>query len=363
MSEPVTPTDPGHPSAETNVLRFRGVRAQRSKGVQLALDIELGPGVHVFLGDEADGPPLAIELACGLLPPRRGEVTMNGTSPYRTPKLRAQIGSLLAVESLPKATTTAQSVQRILDCHRSPLAPAACLDSVGLGSLLSRHPAELSAKEQRGVATAVALSLPNPRLLALQSPLQGNSLDPSLVAEALRARAAVCPVLVATTEPMDSALLGGTGYLFSGGVWTRTFSPHRPEGAPYDGPLTKSGFLSGTDSVLVYTPDSAALVAHLSPLAVQHGWSLHCDTRGISLSGGPLVELCRAVLGAQVATGAAVQAVDCGAPSLQSLKVSIEGYAQGVQAAAYQQSYYANSYYLANAAPQAWGPPSGPQQP
>jgi ABC-type multidrug transport system ATPase subunit len=218
-------------------------------------DLELGPGMHVVLGQPSDGSDVLVELAAGSCRPRSGQVRLDGANPACSPALRRRIGSLLAREDLPPGKCVADSLG-LLARARGGLTAAHALELVGLGHWTTRLTTTLSVAETRSVMLALALSTSDPLALVLFEPLADlPGISVELVLERLHQAAAsgTC-VLGVTSSPRDAATLGGRLWLLGpGGIVPSAATP--------------AGLVPGSNPEwLVRTPEARELAARLLEL-------------------------------------------------------------------------------------------------
>lgn len=147
-------------------LELRGLSGRRLR----RLDLSLSAGVHALVGGPDEEAAEVVALCAGIVRPKRGTVRLDGAQPFLSPETRGRIGALLRVEEPLEGGSVEASVARALHLHRSVTAPRDALTSFGLESLLGRSPADLSPREVRSVALALALSLQAPLLLVLHEP-------------------------------------------------------------------------------------------------------------------------------------------------------------------------------------------------
>ena len=126
----------------------------------------LGAGRHVLLGSERDGTNSVVLLAAGIVRPSAGRILLAGQAPSRT-RARGVDRRLCAEEHLPTARHVAGAVQLAQQARNDTRSPLSVLDAAGLAHLAARRTRDLSARETRAVALALALSHPKPALLAL----------------------------------------------------------------------------------------------------------------------------------------------------------------------------------------------------
>jgi ABC-type multidrug transport system ATPase subunit len=215
---------------------------------------DLGPGLHVVLGDEnADGARL-IELAAGLAKPRHGRVEIDHQQPYYSPELRAKIGCLLPDPNLPAAKTVAALVAGVLKLKAALADPQAFLADWQLGSIASRSTLSLRDDESRSLALALALATPNPTLLCCYQPFD-TLLPRERVRERLQSAADKGAIVLVTTNRVElNVLLPANVLLLSHG---RLLRATRAE-------VASDLMLEGAPTVLVVSSDTRALASVLT---------------------------------------------------------------------------------------------------
>ena len=179
------------------------------------------PGTHVVLGSERDGTHSLVALASGAAVSRVGQVLLNGVAPFSNAAARRSIGSLHASESLPPARTVNDAVALALRARADARSVTSVLGAAGLARLAARRSSELSPRETRAVALALALSHPKPSLLALHEPLSLVDLvREAFILEALSEFAEHGVIVLATASRVaEVASLGGTAHALERGIW------------------------------------------------------------------------------------------------------------------------------------------------
>jgi ABC-2 type transport system ATP-binding protein len=200
------------------LVTLRGVHARdasgsfrRARGGLHGLTLDLGPGVFAFVGAPEDGTIALAETIAGVRAPLRGQIAVGGQAPARAPSVRARIGALLPEPALPEARSVGAAVTIARRARGETSArPEELLEPLGLGHLAPRDPLSLGFAEARAVELALALSTPNPLLVALHEPLADVAINLlGLVRERIRdlALAGAC-VVVTTSSPADARALG-----------------------------------------------------------------------------------------------------------------------------------------------------------
>jgi ABC-2 type transport system ATP-binding protein len=208
-------------------------------------------GSHVVLGTERDGTDTLMRLCAGFVPPSAGRVTVDDRAPFSHADLRRSTGSLFAEEHLPPARDVARSLHLALCARHDARSAATVLDAAGLAQLATRRVAALAPRETRALALLLALSHPNPTLLALFEPLTlVGILSEAFILQALtRQAAAGAVVLTSASRLEDAARLGGATSALERGIWLDSAAA-RP-------PLSQV-------TLRVHTPEPRRLAARLS---------------------------------------------------------------------------------------------------
>lgn len=198
-------------------LRFQ----ELTHGELARLSLTFNSGSHVVLGTEADGTNTLLMLAAGLLAPARGLVTLDGSAPRSHAATRRQIAGVCARETLPPGRDVQSALTLALAARSETRSGLSVLDAAGLASFALRRLSDLTAQEARAVALALALSHPEPRLLALHEPLGlvGLVSEEFLLGALRRFAAAGAIVLCSATGVDDAARLGGSIGLLDRGFW------------------------------------------------------------------------------------------------------------------------------------------------
>jgi ABC-type multidrug transport system ATPase subunit len=181
----------------------------------------LDPGRHVLMGSERDGTNSVVLLAAGIVQPAAGRVLLAGRVPFSSAGTRRTIGALCAEERLPTARHAAGAVQLALHARGDTRSALSVLDAAGLAHLAKRRMSDLSARETRALALALALSHPKPALLALHEPLALVGIVPErFLLDALVQSSANGAIVLATASRVeDAARLGGEVHALERGIW------------------------------------------------------------------------------------------------------------------------------------------------
>jgi ABC-type multidrug transport system ATPase subunit len=315
--------------------------------------VTLGPGLHVVLGTELDGTREIVALVAGLSAPRRGSVRISEKDPRSAPALRRRTGSLLAEESLPPRATVSGALALALRARNDAKKPAQVLEESGLSPWSERRADSLSAAERRRLALALALSLPEPTLLALYEPLAAAGSERERVAELLaeRATSGTC-VLAVTASPRDASDLGGSVLLLERGRFVR-----RPEQ-----PLALHLAPGTVPEIRVRSSEARGLAAELAKDAAVTRLIRTEESRSELLVGGPDAELVAlAIARASQRAGAPVLALQSVLPALEVVRAASDGLTraayEAAQRAAYEAAMRVNPY------PALVPPPPAPQAP
>ncbi|MEO7033037.1 MAG: hypothetical protein ABI548_04290 [Polyangiaceae bacterium] len=242
-----------------NALSFEGVSHAELVSVSTAFT----PGTHVVLGSERDGTHTLVQLAAGVAPPSAGHVQLNGVAPFTSAATRRAVGSLCANEALPHARTVSAALALALRARADARSVTSVLGAAGLTRLAARRTSELTARETRAIALALALSHPKPHLLALHEPLSLVDLvREEFILEALSAAADSGVIVLASASGLeDASRLGGEAHALDRGIWLDSAHARLPA-------------LRAT--LRVQTPDPRRLAARLSEVP---------DIQGVSWAG------------------------------------------------------------------------------
>ena len=188
------------------------------------------PGTHVVLGNEHDGTHTLVSLAAGMARPGVGRVQMSGIAPFSNAQLRRSIAALCAVEALPPARTVGEALALALRARGDARSVMSVLGAATLTRFAARRCAELSARETRAVALALALSHPKPSLLALHEPLSLAPLLPEqLILDALHDAAENGVIVLATASRLEDATrIGGAASALERGIWLASAAARTP---------------------------------------------------------------------------------------------------------------------------------------
>ncbi len=190
----------------------------------------LESGSHVLLGSERDGTSSVVLLAAGMVQPAAGRVLLAGRVPFSSADTRRTIGALCAEERLPTTRHAAGAVQLALHARGDTRSALSVLDAAGLAHLAKRRTSDLSARETRAVALALALSHPKPALLALYEPLAliGTVQERFLLDALARFATSGAIVLATASRVEDAARLGGEVHALERGLWLDSADSRTP---------------------------------------------------------------------------------------------------------------------------------------
>jgi ABC-2 type transport system ATP-binding protein len=292
------------------------------------VSVELGPGAHVLLGAPEDGTLAAIALASGSAAPRAGRVLVGGADPRRSPETRRRIGSLLETEELPPGARVSDAVRMALAFHGSATEPTAALAAMGLAAWAARRTRELSPRERRSVALAIAVAVEKPLLLALAEPFADvPGVDRRAVRDRLVKLAAESAVVCATASVRDALELGGTTLVLHRGRVVRTLA------------AATATDLAPRHSVelVLSTDDARALAAALAevPSVSSAYWNDRDAPGQLTVRGEDLERLALGVVRAARDAGIHIHALGPALPSVQEVRAA----SVGVARAAYEEAY------------------------
>ena len=215
------------------------------------LSAAFADGTHVVLGAQRDGTGALPLLAAGIAQPRVGRVTLDDKEPFAHADVRRRVAALCAEERLPLGRTVSSSLGMALRARGDARSVASVLDAAALAHFATRRTAGLSGREARALALALALTHPEPALLALFEPLALlDIVSEDLILQALaRAASAGAVVLCTANRLEDAARLGGSLSTLERGLW---FDP-RASQLPLSSVMLR-----------VLTPEPQRLAARLS---------------------------------------------------------------------------------------------------
>jgi ABC-type Fe3+/spermidine/putrescine transport system ATPase subunit len=169
-------------------LALRGVECRYGDFTAVrSLDLDIAPGEFVsLLGPSGCGKTTTLRMIAGFVRPTAGAISMDGTvissATGVLPPERRGMSMIFQSYAIWPNMTVAENVAFGLKLRRQDRAAVAAavramLDTVRLGPLADRYPAELSGGQQQRVALARAMVI-QPRVLLLDEPL--SNLDANL---------------------------------------------------------------------------------------------------------------------------------------------------------------------------------------
>ena len=190
----------------------------------------LDSGSHVLLGSERDGTSSVVLLAAGIVKPAAGRVLLAGRVPFSSASARRTIAALCAEERLPTARHAAGAVQLALQARGDTRSALSVLDAAGLAHWAMRRTSDVSARETRALALALALSHPKPALLALYEPLAlVGMVQERFLLDALAQLSKNGAIVLATAGRVEDALrLGGEVHALERGIWLDSAESRTP---------------------------------------------------------------------------------------------------------------------------------------
>ena len=297
---------------------------QRVRSPQLVeLSGNFGRGIHVVLGAASEGTAELIGLAAGTRLPRRGSLTLSGTSPGTSPGLRSRIASLLGNE----AASGPRDVRGFcLELGRlKGFDVASSLRRYCPGLPLDRSLGSLSLAEHRQLALAAALGQPDPVLVALHDPL-GCVREPTLAAvlERIAELGRQTIVLITTARVADARRLGGNLYVLERGVLARS---------PVDAwPVAITPGLSADLWIDCDAPRQLLAELLASP-EVQRAWfESSPEGHRLRVGGANIERVCEVIARASVSVHAGIRALGVATPDL----TWVHGASAGMASAAYK---------------------------
>ncbi len=190
-------------------------------------------------------------LAAGLAKPNSGRILLAGQAPFSSASARRTIGSLCSQEQLPSARHAAGALQLALRARGEARSASSVLDAAGLAHLARRRLTDLSERETRALALALALSHPKPTLLTLHEPLAlVGIVQERFILDTLAQCAGRGAIVLSTASRVEDARrLGGELHALERGLWL-------------DSPANRTPHYQVT--LRVQTPNSERLAACLA---------------------------------------------------------------------------------------------------
>jgi ABC-type thiamine transport system ATPase subunit len=174
------------------------LNARFSRGLQL-----------VLARAPADLAALA-ELLAGVLPARRGRVTLEGEDVGRTPARRREIAALLLDEELIAARDVRTALATVCSLRGISESVEALLAALGASQLSPRDPRTLDARERRLLALSLALGQTSSRVVVLADPLSlASEVGERFLIDACHRLSETAIVIVLTASLTDALQIGG----------------------------------------------------------------------------------------------------------------------------------------------------------
>ncbi|ROQ55866.1 ABC transporter family protein [Rathayibacter sp. PhB152] len=194
-------------------VREAAVRAGETQ-LLAPISLEVEPGEIVAVtGPNGSGKTTLLRLVAGLTPPSSGTVEIAGRPVTERDRLhRRRVAALVGTPPFERDLTLEEHLAMVALSWGAPLAEArrtavASLDALGLGTLASRFPHELSSGQTQLLSLALVLARPG-EVLLLDEPEQRLDVDRvPLVIEVLREAARARAVLIATHSPLLTSAL------------------------------------------------------------------------------------------------------------------------------------------------------------
>lgn len=290
-------------------LELSGVASGALQGATLSIP----GGLTVVLGTPADGTAELVPVLGGLLVPKRGNVSVGGADPSRSPATRARLGVVLQEEPQLFGRSVAQAVAAVLALRGEPGAPTELLASHGLSSLAAIAPEKLDPSTRRHLAFVLALAIRSPVGLVIHEPLAlGPHASREATLRALWERAETgVPVVVTTASPRDASELGGSVVVLDRGRFVR-----RP-----GTPLATELVPGANTTLLVRTPEARALGQALlsDPAVTSLEW---LDSGELRVRGPDAERLSLALLARAREVSASLHAIETALPALEEVRAA-----------------------------------------
>jgi len=274
----------------------------------------LDSGRHVLLGSERDGTSSVVMLSAGLVRPNSGHILLAGQAPFSSASARRTIGSLCSQEQLPSARHAAGALQLALQARAEARSALSVLDAAGLAHLSMRRLSDLSERETRALALALALSHPKPTLLTLHEPLAlVGIVQERFLLDTLAQCAARGAIVLSTASRAEDALrLGGEVHTLERGIWL-------------DSPANRTPHYQVT--LRVRTPNSEQLAACLAD-APEVNAVTQVGSSELLIHGVDLERIARSVVARARAASVRISALREDTAALEPLAAARAGVAQ-----------------------------------
>ena len=207
------------------MLQIEALEFAYPGGPEFRFDLALAPGEIVTLsGASGSGKSTLVDLVCGFLQPRSGDIRWNGASILPLAPAARPVSALFQTGDLFDHLDVEMNIALGLDPRGRPTAAqlaqvAAILDEVGLPGYQRRLPAQLSGGQRQRVALARSLLRDKPVML-LDEPFSALDAETRDGMAALVRGLATCrrlATLVVSHDPGDAVRLGGRALRVSGG--------------------------------------------------------------------------------------------------------------------------------------------------
>ncbi|MGE0802039.1 MAG: ABC transporter ATP-binding protein, partial [Lautropia sp.] len=210
MSSTVAP----QASAAASVVSVRDLRKVYGPVVavdDVSLDVRRGEFL-TLLGPSGSGKTTVLGIIAGLIAPTRGTLRLSGEDVTDLPSNLRNIGVVFQSYALFPHMTVAENIAFPLKMHKVPGAEiparvAQMLQTVQLGDLGDRRPAQLSGGQQQRVALARALVF-KPTVLLMDEPLSAldRKLRQQMQLEIKQLQRALALTIVCVTHDQEEAL-------------------------------------------------------------------------------------------------------------------------------------------------------------
>ncbi len=190
---------------------------------KLSVQIEVGAEILVLFGPSGAGKTQTLNAIAGLMTPDSGEITLNGTTFFRSsgalsknatlnlPARKRRVGYVFQQYALFPHLTALENVSYALwrQAHAQERARA-LLERMRLAELAHRYPHELSGGQQQRVAIARALAM-DPHLLLMDEPFSAldSEIRGQLHQDLLKLQAESELVVIYVTHNLEDAFTVG----------------------------------------------------------------------------------------------------------------------------------------------------------